>query len=168
MPPLQDVLQSKFHFNNPADFTKRFPLDFEGLDKTSVIVGEKGRNTVEYGFIHLNPYIDFTRKLGWDIERLEVEPIFMLKNITKNGYDAYAFKKNMSPLDEKYFNHLEENYDIILKDHSKTFCKIEVIDNSSNYSTSDNFSDSICYSEVDRDPNYGWDVRVKPPWKPFQ
>jgi len=168
MPPLQDILQSKFNFNNPADFTKRFPLDFEGLDKKSVIVGEKGRNTVEYGFIHMNPYIDFTRKLGWDIERLEKEPIFMLKTIMENGSKAYAFKKNMSPLDEKYFNHLEENYDIILKDHSKTFCKIIIIDKNFNDSSVENFSDSICYSEVDRNPNYGWDVRVKPPWNIFK
>jgi len=163
MPPLQDILQSKFHFNNPADFTKRFPLDSEGLDETSLIVGENGRDTVEYGFIHFYPYIEFSRKLGWDIERLETEPIQLLKNVIGNGSKAYVFKKNMSPLDEKYFKHIEQNYDIILKEHSETFCQMKIIDNSM-----ETASDSICYSKVDREPNYGWDVRVKPPWNIFQ
>lgn len=163
MPPLQDILQSKFHFNNPADFTERFPLDSEGLDEKSIIVGENGRGTVEYGFIYFNPFIDFSKKLGWDIERLEVEPIHLLKNIMGNGSEAYAFKKDMKPLDEKYFKHLEKNYDIILKEYSETFCQIKIIDNSI-----ESISDSICYSQIDRNPNYGWDVRVKPPWDIFK
>jgi len=163
MPPLQDILQSKFHFNNPADFTKRFPLDSEGLDETSLIVGETGRESAEYGFVYFNPYVDFSKKLGWDIKRLETEPIHLLKNIIGNGSKAYVFKINMSPLDEKYFKHIEQNYNIILKEHSTTFCQIEIID-----SSIESISDSICYSQVDRRSNYGWDVRVKPPWTIFK
>jgi len=45
----------------------------------------------------------------------------------KNGYNFYSFKDPQSPHQDKPFlRYLVENHHFVLKEHSTSFCKLEI------------------------------------------
>jgi len=165
MPSVQAILQEGFIFNNPSDFFERYPLDVEGLSNESIVVGDYGRRTVEYNAIHIFPYEGFNRNDPiFKPETLNLLVILDLKLLIEQGYDVYTFKKDMWPIDEKYFRYLEAEHGFILKNHSETFCKVELIaENSQN--SNEIKSDSACYSDVRNDSLKEWKIWLKTPWE---
>ncbi len=139
--------KSGFTFNNPQDFVSRFPLDMEGLTKNSVIVASEGRRTVEYNVIPLSTYsgTSFPVDGVFDSRKLSMEPIESLIKLIEKGYDVYTFKDNWWEIDPQYFRYIEKNHGLILKDYSKTFCKMELPDNTKNRDENILQSDDICY-----------------------
>jgi len=63
----------------------------------------------------------------------------------KDEYDAYTFKEHDRKFEPLYFRYLEAEQGIILKDYSKTFCKMDLIENVSETSENQIKSDDICY-----------------------
>jgi len=165
MPSVQAVLQEGFIFNNPSEYFERFPLDVEGLSNESIVVGDYGRRTVEYDAIHIYPYEGFGRKNPiFKPENLNLAVIFDLKLLIEEGRDVYTFKKDMWPIDEKYFRYLEAEHGFLLKNHSETFCKVELI--AKNYQNNNEIkSDSVCYSDVRNDSLKVWKIWLKTPWE---
>jgi len=162
MPATQDLYQRGFHFNDPFLYDKSFE-EFEKLPEDSLIVGYGGRNTQLHTDTDLSPYLrKFIRENG-DPDSILKSRLQTLKTIIGDGYTAYTFKTNIFPFDAKYFKILETQHGIILKDYSKTFCKMELIseteENVENYS-----SDPICFQDIVEKREKIWPVSLK--WPP--
>lgn len=159
MPSIQDFYQTGFYFNNPFEEAKSFE-DLEKLPNQSLIVSFNGRDTLLYTDTHFYPYsLSFVQKNG-NINEIPMTKILTLKKIMAEGYTAYTFKNNMFSYDEKYFRFLEDDHGIILKDYSKTFCKLELISNI-NETVDSTHSDPICFNDILEGTKKIWNVTLK-------
>ena len=150
--PIQDSMESGFFVRSPEDYAKRYPLDTEGLTENSVFIGLSLRKAVEYNVIPFDPFWNddnarpFTAS-GIPLERnVDVEKrkyIPTLKKIIEEGYEVYAWKSK-SRGETNYFESLKNEYGFVLKDHSKTFCKLELIKNVDEINI-EKEADSVCY-----------------------
>ena len=141
---IQGYLQSEITFNNPADFTKRFPL--EKLPEKSIIVESSGIRTLEYNSIYFNPGIKQWAITGEQPDVKSQESIQNLKNLMQEGYQVYSFKNQLYDKDPHYFRYIENVHGIILKDYSKTFCKLELEKNIiPELDHKEKLSDDVCY-----------------------
>jgi len=50
----------------------------------------------------------------------------VLKNLLNEGHKTFAFKENRNEINPHYFRCVENDHGIILKEYSKTFCKLEL------------------------------------------
>ncbi len=131
----------------PEGYSSRYPLDTEGLSGESIIVETKGRRAIEY---NASPFLPATGSWFNSINELEPklvpqERIQILKKLIRDGYDAFTFKEPDRKFEPLYFRYLEVEHGIILKDYSKTFCKMVIIENLPEKSGKDIKSDDICY-----------------------
>jgi len=142
---VQIVKNSGFNFNNPEEFAKRYPIDTEGLTENSVILAGASRRAVEYNAIPFDPYWGYTAlgESSWNPDALSKDHIQTLKKIMKEGYEVYTFKSKWR-LDPFYFDYLKNEHGIILKDYSKTFCKLELTKSVDEIEINAK-ADSICY-----------------------
>ena len=118
--PVQIIIEEGWQFKNPEEFSKKYPLDLEGLSDDSIVVTMMGVRAVEYGLISFSP-----------IENGEIssDSIKLLEKIINDGHDVYAFKIPYITFEKNMINNLVDDYGFILKDYSKTFCKIELSSN---------------------------------------
>jgi hypothetical protein len=114
--PVQIIIEEGWHFKNPEEFSKKYPLSLEGLSDDSIIVTTIGTRAVEYGLISFNP-----------VENTEIssDSIKLLEKIINDGYDVYTFKIPFIVFEKNIINSLVNEHGFILKDYSKTFCKVE-------------------------------------------
>jgi len=162
MPSIQDFYQTGFHFNNPFDGVTSF-YNLEQLPENSLIVSFIGRDTLLYTDTHFHPYgLIFVTGKG-DTEDIPEFKTELLKKLMSDGYTPYALKNNMFFYDEKYFRYLESEHGIILRDYSKTFCKLELISNTTEYVV-DVSSDPICFKDDIASSKNIWNVHLKWPY----
>jgi len=102
------------------------------------------------------------RFIGTDPQLHPQEPIQMIKFLIENDYDVYTFRKDMTPQDASYFRLLESEYGIILKNYSKTFCQIELINEVDDIGEIEK-SDPDCFSNIKITSPRVWEIRLKPP-----
>jgi len=119
----------KLKFKNPQELAARFPLDVEGLNSSSVLITGRGADSIEYGVIPFSKVYGSTLK----------ESVPLLKQIVTEGYDVYTLKNGSKIADKETFRELVEHHDMILKDYSKSFCKLSLVEDSNDKST-----DKIC------------------------
>ena len=162
MPSFQDFYQTGFHFNNPFEAANLFN-NLEQLPENSLIVSFIGRNTLLHTDTHFYSYGTKFVKSEGDTENIPTSKTEMLKKIMSDGYTPYTFKNNMFIYDEKYFRYLESDHGIILKDYSKTFCKLELISNTTEYVV-DVSSDPICFKDDIASSKNIWNVHLKWPY----
>ena len=133
------IIESKpidkgLHFRDPIKVAKNYPKDLEGLSEKSIIIDHRGRKALEYNAIAFN----------WALgERSNT--VQNLKSILESNNEVFTFKKyytssNTAP----FFKNLESNHGIILKDYSKTFCKMILVDSSVTIENKTT-GDKICY-----------------------
>ena len=159
MPSIQDFSQRGFHFNNPAQYSNSYE-NLEKLPEKSFIVGHNGRETLLHTDTHFYPYSDKFIETQGNSEHIPTDKLNTLKKLLEDGYTGYTFKNNMFIYDEKYFKFIEAEHGIILKDYSKTFCKLELI--SKNKENINNInSDPICFADVTEHAKKIWDVTLK-------
>ena len=118
--PVQIIIEEGWQFKNPEEFSKKYPLDLEGLSDDSIVVTIMGVRAVEYGLISFNP-----------IENGEIssDSIKLLEKIINDGNNVYMFKRPYTVAEKDLMNDFINNYGFTLSDHSKTFCKIELTSN---------------------------------------
>ena len=137
-------MKQVFTYNDPMSFAGRYPLDKEGLSENSIIMLTP-RRAVDYGAIPFDTNVGYTKN-GLNPERINQEHIQMLKKTLEDGYQVYTFKKQEIGVPQ-FFRYLEAEHGMILKDHSKHFCKLELIKNLSETIIEKNRkSDPVCYS----------------------
>lgn len=133
--PAQSLIKGEWEFKNPQKFADRYPLDLEGLTPKSVILAENGDLAVDYGVIPFYPTY-----------RGEIHPesIELLKQIILDRYDVLIFKQPTRSMEKDIIKKLINDHDFIVKDYSKSFCKImlkELNDIKAN-------SDDICLNQI--------------------
>ena len=151
----QGVINSNF-VNPQAELNKHFPTDFEGLPEKSVLVCVGCHPEVEINVIPFFPYTGFNFwKINFEPELIPQEPIQTLKQLLKGktttgpgsilneDYKVFVPKKHRS-FDTTYYHYLESQHGIILKDYSKSFCKMEIV-NELKLNSNESQPDKICY-----------------------
>jgi hypothetical protein len=129
IPPTELIKSNSFEFKNPFDYTYDHPPNSEGLTQNNVILAIKTDRILEYDVIpfHMLPFDEGDPK----------DSIELLKEIILVDYDVFIFKKSTTSLEKQLLNTMIEEHNFVLKDHSKSFCKIFVLTNMSKI-TSDN------------------------------
>jgi|APSaa5957512535_1039671.scaffolds.fasta_scaffold46652_1 hypothetical protein len=115
--PISNLFNSEFVAKNPWELSERYPLDLERLDQNSVIVTLMGERAMEY---QLTPF-----KIIKNGE-ISNNSTILLKEIIEKGNDVYVFKKSYTVFEKNLMSDLINDYEFILKDYSKTFCKVEL------------------------------------------
>jgi len=139
------TLKNDLNFNNPQDYASRYPIAHEGISEKSIIVETKGKRAMEY---NVSPFIPIRGSQFQDVLDFNLIPPKIIPHLEKllvEGYDAYTFKKHISQFDPRFFRYVEAEHGIILKNYSKTFCKMDLIENFSETNEKDIKSDDICY-----------------------
>lgn len=115
----QLIKDNEFGFNDPQKFVERYPLDMEGLDEHDIILAQGGIRAIEYGMIPFNLVFD---------KEISLESVDLLRGIIEDGYDVYVFKQPINQREKSLINKLINQHGIVLKDYSKTFCELKLID----------------------------------------
>jgi hypothetical protein len=124
-------------FKNHENYSERYPLDFEGIEPNSIILSHNSIRVLEY-----NGLISFD-VMPLHENSVQKNSVELLKQLNDEGYDIFTFKKSFNYMGLEIKKTLIEEYNIILKNHSKTFCKVE-------FQISDNLkSDKEC---LDNEP----------------
>jgi len=139
------TLKDDLNFNNPQVYANRYPLEHEGFSEKSIIVETKGKRAMEYNVSPFIPVKGTQFKHELDINLVPPRVFPQLERLLVEGYDAYTFKEHTWQFDPFFFRYLEAEHGIILKDYSKTFCKMHLIENVSETSENQIKSDDICY-----------------------
>ncbi len=152
---LQGLINSNF-VNPQEELNKHFPTDLEGLPEKSILVCVGCHKAIEVNAIPFFPYTGFNFfKINIEPESIPQEPIQTLKELLKGktttgpssilneGYEVFILKGGWY-FDRVYYHHLEKNHGIILKDYSKSFCKMELV-NELKLDNSESKPDKICY-----------------------
>jgi len=133
--PAQSLINGEWEFKNPQKFADRYPLDLEGLTSRSVILTQNRDWAVDYGVIPFYPMYK---------GELYPESIELLKQIILDRYDVFIFKQPTGSMEKNTIKDLINDHGFIVKDYSKSFCKImlkepnEVKEN----------SDDICLNQI--------------------
>lgn len=145
--PMQLIINDEFKLNNPIDFLSMYPLDHEGLDPNSILVGGDGDKAVDYGFIPLLPFaeLNFLRDGGYSDSQVNRDSIKTLKDLTKSEMNLILLKEVRNKGEFLFRKELIINHGFILKDISPSFCKMSLIDEQIEYKNTLELSDSICY-----------------------
>jgi len=140
------LIKQNFEFKNPQNFADRYPLDHEGLTEKSILLSMAGKYAVEYDVIPFNPFVGYSvPKDSWVCERCKQQTINFTKEMLDDGYELYVFKYKIRG-DPSYYRYLEAEHGLILKEHSKTFCKLILIENSNGENKKQIQSDEICHT----------------------
>jgi len=142
--PIQYAISDSFKFKNPEDYRIVYPLDREGISENSILVNYYGSRALEYDLIPFDGNIG-NYFLFYSPEEYPIGSVKLLKTAINLGYDAYVLKNPNYIYEKEYYRFLL-NQTLVLKDFSKSFCKIELGINSSTGITPE--PDEICYKEV--------------------
>ena len=115
--PAVTMLEQDNYFKNPFDYEKEFPLEDEAINKNSIILTPIGSRAQEYDTTAFNPIIT---------NGTYANSIKLLENIIQEGYDVYTFKVPFTKSEKNIINNLIDEYGLVLKEYSTTFCKIEL------------------------------------------
>lgn len=131
-PPVQFLVSDNI-FTNPFDAASKYSLEKEILPKKSVILAQNTDPVIEY---EISPF-----RLG-NIESWNIEKYSLLKDILQKEYSVYIFKEPTTANEKEILMYLVNNHDIILKESSKTFCQVNINNNTK-------LSDDVClYSNL--------------------
>jgi len=135
-----------FEFKNPQDIASRYPLDKEGFTEKSVIVERNTKLVRDYDAISFNPFGGYNEKtMLWSGDKPSEGPIQKMHELLDNGYELFVFKIKYQG-DPSYYRYLETEKDLILKEHSETFCKLIRIENDIGEKNMPIQSDEICHT----------------------
>ena len=133
---------SRLTIKDPISYANRI-LDKEGLSENSVIIFHGGR-VVDYNAIAFQTVNGYSKHAGFNPDMINQEHIHILKKILEDDYKVYTFKSHREG-EPSFFRYLEAEHGLILKDYSKTFCKMVPIENIDETKEGNNTkSDRVC------------------------
>lgn len=115
--PMKSIIDDEKKFKDPQIFADRYPLDMEGLTENSVIIALQLDWAIDYGVI------PFSINSG---DGVSAESVSLLKEILRDGRDVYIFKNPTEGIEKEFFAKLVKDYNIVFKEYSTTFCKVEL------------------------------------------
>lgn len=129
-PPIRNLDKDGFEFKNPIEFAGRYPLDLEGLTKNSIVVVTMGSWSLDYDVIPYTTVWDSRFYFsGFDPNFINDKSVELLIQILEDGEQVYVFKKPSYFSDKPFLRYLIENHNVILKEYSESFCKMELVNN---------------------------------------
>ena len=78
------LIKSETEFQNTNEVLKYYPLDFEGLDEDSIIVGGIGSKVLDYGAIPFNSNIGQKLRVGFNADTVDTSMINNLNSLIQN------------------------------------------------------------------------------------
>jgi len=142
---VKKILDDDFNLNNIEIYASRYPLDPEGLSEESIIVETKGKRSMEYNVVPFVPVKGSAYLNETDMSLIPQKSISHLKKLLMADNDVYSFKEPKNIFEPRYFRYIEAEQGIILKDYSKTFCKMIIVENEFEIDGKDLESDDVCY-----------------------
>jgi len=124
--PAMTIFEPENNFKNPFDYQREFPLKEDGVGKNSIVLSPVGSRVQEYELTGFRLIVT---------NQTSINSINLLKNMIEEKYDVYTFKIPFYNYEKNMINELIDEYGLVLTDHSKTFCKMEI--KSEQKSTSD-------------------------------
>ena len=115
--PAITMLEQDNYFKNPFDYEREFPLEEEGINENSIIMSPVGSRGQEYDKPTFRAIITNGTYLN---------SINLLENIIDEGYEVYTFKVPYNKSEKNIINNLVDEYGLVLKEYSTTFCKMEL------------------------------------------
>ena len=148
--PVEALKESKFEMKDPGNYAKRYPLDMEGLSKADSIIVEGKRYGIEYNATSFYPFWGYWPKFLYEFNYNSIpqEPVEHLKKLMDENYNVYAFKYKFH-FETLYFEYLEKQHGLYLKEYSDLFCKLE-----NNKGTNNLDETSKHDAECFQNPNY--------------
>lgn len=144
--PVQLLKNNNFDFRDPFLAATYYPLDKEGLNKNSIILGGDSSWSLDYGF----NYFDLQK----GSPRQRMSPIFDVNLLDQSGFKklesivldeqnkVFVFKKLATKHEKTLRQALTENYGFVFHEYSPSFCKVEL-----NKNSKDTQSDTICFGK---------------------
>jgi len=133
--PVQIIAENGIDFKNPESYAARYPLDKEGLTEISIILAKRSDFVIDYGVIP----IELRNIDSWSEERFQ-----FLNDLNEKKYEIYIFKEPTKKDEKEILKFMTEEYNIVLKDYSESFCKVEFSD------SADLTSDEICLKDEEQ------------------
>ena len=145
-PPAQLLKDKEFSITDPFIAAKYYPLDKEGLNEKSIILGGDSSWSLDYEFNYFDLY------KGSPNQRMS--KVFNPNLLDQSGFkklesfvldeenEVFVFKKLASKHEKTLRHALTESHGFVLKEHSTSFCTLEF-----NKKYQDNKSDEICYGK---------------------
>lgn len=119
--------------------SRHYPIDLEGLDKNSIIVGGHSAKTIDYGFSTFDPFsgTPSQRVTAFNPEFLDPVVMEKLRELVENRDNVFLYKELLNKNDKIFREFLitEKNY--VLTQTTKSFCKIEIVTNTTSNPKSD-------------------------------
>jgi hypothetical protein len=112
---------------------ERYPIDLEGLSKNDIILDTHGLKTTEYGLIPFNGLLFQEDPEEFDSKQSIQESVELLKETMDKGYDVYILKEPSRGKDRDFFKYLAYNHGFVIKDFSKSFCKVNLQSDDENF-----------------------------------
>lgn len=132
-PPITALKNGDFEIKNPHDFSFNHPPFHEGISKSDIVLAIKTDRILEYDII---PFTIIRNENGL----MPDYSIDLLNEILDDNNSVYIFKKSTTINEKIVFLDLIENHNFIFKEHSSSFCSVEIKTNENSLNT----SDSIC------------------------
>lgn len=114
-PTMDGILNTGIDIGNIEKFASRYPLDLEGLENNDVGLAANTDRIREYGVI---PFILYPPNV------ISSDSVILLKKILQDGYNVYVLKEPTAKYEKDSLRFLTNEHGFIIKDHSKSFCKI--------------------------------------------
>ncbi len=137
---------------NQERFINWIPTDLKELPSDSIVLGTKIRRAIEGDVILFNANYgigDWKNRTNTPLESIEI-----LKDAMNSGYDVYTFTQKKHRVEGPYFQYLMNEHDFVFTQVSKTFCKLELINETSiktkNFTNVE--SDQICITAKSKEP----------------
>ena len=130
--PAQIVKNQDLSFSDPFIAAKYYPLDKEGLNKNSIIVGGQSSLAIEYGFSTFNPTLGSPLQRMADVYNpnlIDEKVIKKLQKLVAENEDVFIFKKLVNTDERLLREFLVEEYGFTFKEYSTTFCSVQLVNN---------------------------------------
>ncbi|MEX1053803.1 MAG: hypothetical protein WEC35_05320 [Nitrosopumilaceae archaeon] len=148
-PMIYSIKNNGFEFRDPAYLINYYPLDLEGLSQNSIIVGGHSAKIIDYGFNTFDPFVGypFNRTAPFNPDLLSNSTMQKLKDLVSENNNVFVFKELVSKNEEMFRHTLVQSHGFILKDYSKSFCKLQLIKPETGIPDMDslNKTDEVCY-----------------------
>ena len=143
------LIKSETEFQNTNEVLKYYPLDFEGLDEDSIIVGGIGSKVLDYGAIPFNSNIGQKLRVGFNADTVDTSMINNLNSLIQNEHRVFLFKEIKSPNEKPLRENLVEIHNFKFIDFSDSFCQIKLMnDEEIKNPTKLKESDEICFGSL--------------------
>lgn len=130
--PAQILKDEELEFSDPIIAAKYYPLDKEGLDKNSIILGGASSWSIDYGFSTFNPTLGSpmqrTAKV-YNPDLLDKDVIEKLRTLVAEDESVFIFKKLVNTHERVLREFLVEEYGFTFKEYSTTFCSVQLVNN---------------------------------------